>query len=680
MMLISVKLLLIAAMGLYMAAGFVSLLLIRQQKLCNIISNLICIAASLSGAGASIIELIFERERVDWEIFRSDIPFFAFEIKFDHLSAFFVLSLSVLVLAVSIYSMGYIAHYIGKRNVGLFYFLYSAFILSMLLVITSGNAIFFLIAWEAMSLLSYFLVVYESEHPENREAGTLYIIMTHVGTAFLWAGFMVMYSFTGSFDMFAGAEAIPGFARNIMFLLFLIGFGTKAGVIPFHVWLPYAHPAAPGNISALMSGIMIKTAIYGLLRFVFDYLTVEETWWGVTVLSVGIVSAVLGVSYTFMMTNLKKLLAYSSIENIGIIFIGLGAGFIASSQGNAALCALALTAALLHSFNHTLFKGGLFLGIGSVHFSTHTKNMEELGGLIKRMPVTAALVLGGALSISAIVPFNGFIGEWLTLQSLFAGIASGDTAINILSILAVAAMGMVGAMAAASFVKLFGISFLGLPRSEQALQAKEVPVSMSAGAGLLTGLCLLLGLFPMTILSLLDQVVAGMAGVSLFKEMEGGLFLAYYPLKLSHGSISPLAALIALLAFILLTLAILRILGGKYHAKPYGTWDCGFVSLTPRMQYSAAAFSNPIEIAFKLLFRPSARTVTEGDGAYHPMSMEHIRTFEYIFEKHLYDPVFEILRTSSRRMKLMIQTGSIHNYLLYILLTVLALLLYNRFA
>jgi formate hydrogenlyase subunit 3/multisubunit Na+/H+ antiporter MnhD subunit len=233
-----------------------------------------------------------------------------------------------------------------------------------------------------MALISYFLVVFESEHVEKQKAGTLYIIMTHIGTSFLMIAFMMMYSYTNSFSMSADASAIPPAARNIMFILFLIGFGAKAGVIPMHIWLPHAHPAAPGNISSLMSGIMIKTAVYGLLRFVLVYLGVQDTWWGIVLMIVGIVSAVIGVAYAFVENNIKRLLAYSSIENIGIILIGMGVSFTAFSMGNDVTGALALCATLFHTFNHTLFKGGLFMGAGSVHFSTHTLNMEHLGGLI----------------------------------------------------------------------------------------------------------------------------------------------------------------------------------------------------------------------------------------------------------------------------------------------------------
>lgn len=665
---------------LYLLAASAALVFIKQPKCCNIIANIICIIAAIFGIVAALMKILVEpMQTIKLCIFHSMLPFISAEMKIDNLSAFFVLSLSILVACVSIYSIGYISHYIGKRNVGLFNFLYAAFILSMFFVMTSGNAVFFLLTWEAMSLLSYFLVIFESEYEENQAAGTLYIIMTHVGTAFLMIAFMIMFSYTKSFDMFGSSAAIPIQAKNIMFILFLIGFGTKAGVIPFHIWLPYAHPAAPSNVSALMSGIMIKTAIYGILRFILTYLGVQSTWWGGLIIILGIFSSTLGVAYAFVAGNIKKLLAYSSIENIGIIFIGLGVGLTATAQGHLTVSTLAITAALIHSFNHTLFKGSMFLGAGSIHYATGTKNMEELGGLIKKMPITALFVLGGALSISSIVPFNGFIGEWLTYQSLFANILPGQATFNVLSIISVAALAMTGAMAAASFIKLFGISFLGLPRSEHALEAKEVPKVMSVGTGILVALCLFIGLFPLTILKVVDRVVFNLMGTSLFGKLQGGLLIAYYPLEISGNIISPLIILFISAVVILLTLLIIKKIGGKYSEGKYGTWDCGFEALNARMQYSATAFSNLIEIVFRSLFRPSRKIKVEGNSVFHPESIEYTSTFESIFEKHLYNPAIYVMQMLSRKMKFNIQTGSIHSYLLYIFVTVLVLMLYNTF-
>jgi hydrogenase-4 component B len=666
---------------LYLSAVFASLVFIKRHKLCNIVSNIICILAAVFGIIASLMHILSGKGKIVLETFKSAIPFITVNITIDKLSAFFVLALSVLVLSVSMYSIGYVSHYYGKRNVGLFNFLYSTFILSMILVMTAGNTVFFFIVWEAMSLISYFLVVFESEKEENQRAGTLYIIMTHVGTAFLLIAFMIMFSYTKSFDMFGSSAAIPVFAKNIMFVLFLIGFGTKAGVIPVHIWLPYAHPAASSNVSALMSGIMIKTAIYGMIRFMLVYLNIQQTWWGILILGIGVISAVLGVAYALMEHNIKRLLAFHSIENIGIILIGLGVSFIAFAQKNEPLGALALMASLFHTFNHTLFKGGLFLGAGSIQYSTHTMDIEELGGLIKKMPVTALLMLSFSLAISAIVPFNGFASEWLTYQSLFANIQPGQAGINIASILSVAALGLSGALAVACFVKLFGISFLGIPRSKHASHAKEVPLTMNIGMGILAMLCLAAGIFPMLFIKVIDNVIMSMGTKSIMENLQGGLLIAYYPLSVSGNSISPIEVLTIIISVILGSLFVIRIIGGKYAERKYGTWDGGYEALNSRMQYSATGFSKPLRIVLKILYRPGREIeVEEGASPYFPTSIKYKVSTEPIFEKYLYVPILNITKKFSRRIKFSVQTGNVHRYLLYIFLAVLALMLYNRLA
>ncbi|WP_088228340.1 proton-conducting transporter membrane subunit [Desulfosporosinus sp. FKB] len=642
--------------------------------------NAFCIVASGLGGAAAVAKILFAVNPLELINLSSAIPFISLEMNLDNLSAFFVLALSVLVFSVSIYSIGYLSHYNGKRNIGLFNLLYTMFILAMIGVLTSANTVCFYIFWEAMSLFSYFLVVFEAEKEENTKAGTVYIVMTHIATALLLIGFVIIYSYTKSFALNANTMAIPGIVKNIVFVLFLIGFGTKAGVIPLHIWLPHAHPAAPSNVSALMSGIMIKTAIYGLVRFVLCYLGIQNTWWGIVILILGVLSAVLGVAYALMEHNIKRLLAFHSVENIGIILIGLGVSFIAFAQHHQIVGGLALTAALLHTFNHTLFKGGLFLGAGAIQYAAHTKNIEDLGGLIKTMPLTALFVLCFSLAISAIVPFNGFVSEWLTYQSLFANILPEHIGLNFLAVLAVAALALTGALAAACFVKLFGISFLGLPRSEQAAKAQDVPATMTLGMGILAALCLGIGLFPLTMIKLLDKVVFSVGGGSIYGQLQGGFMLAYYPLTISVNSISPLAFILALGAIILLALIVIRIVGGKYIERRYGTWDCGFEALNSRMQYSATGFSKPIKIVFRALFRPVRKTIVEGDSMYHPESIMYSTTVTSIFEDYLYEPLYRALLRFSKRTKFRVQTGSIHNYLLYIFALVLLLMLYNRFA
>lgn len=667
----------LVAILLYLLAAAASLILMKQHKLCNVLSNIICMVAALSGAVASIIKIFAGITQTNIPVLQSVIPLISMDIKIDNLSAFFVLCLSVLVFCVSLYSIGYNSHYYGKRNVGVFNFLYSTFVLSMLFVMIAGNAIFFYIAWEVMALISYFLVIFESEHEENQRAGKLYVIMTHLGTAFLLIGFMIMFSYTKSFDIFGSSAAIPEAAKNLMFICFLIGFGTKAGIVPLHIWLPYAHPAAPSNVSALMSGIMIKTAIYGMIRFMLYYLQIQDTWWGIVILCIGVISAVLGVAYALMEHNIKKLLAFSSVENIGIILIGLGVSFIAFAQNNEFLGGLALIAALLHTFNHTLFKGGLFLGAGSIQYATHTKDIDKLGGLIKKMPITALMILCFSLAISAIVPFNGFVSEWLTYQSLFLNIGSGQPGLNILLILSIAGLGLAGALAAACFVKLFGISFLGLSRSDHALKAKEVPASMNIGMGILAGLCLISGLFPALFIKVVNKVIIDVAGMP--GNPQVGFSEGYASLVVSGNSISPIEIVIALVVVILAALLIIRLIGGKYIERKYGTWDCGFEAINSRMQYTATGFSKPLRIVFSILYRPGRKfEIEEGVSDYFPTSIKYKVWTVPIFEKYFYDPVLRLVRKFSTKTIYLVQTGSVHAYLVYIFIAVLALMLYNR--
>ncbi len=352
------------------------------------------------------------------------LPFGDLSLHLDSLSAFFLLVISIVGTFVSLYSPGYASSAAGSEKTGLLAFLYNLFLLSMAGVVIAGDAVLFLILWEVMSLTTFFLIVFEKESTASRRAGFLYVIMTHAGTAFLLVMFLLLFVSTGSFSFSAlhGAGAgIPDPTKSIIFLCALIGFGTKAGLIPLHIWLPEAHPAAPSNVSALMSGVMIKTGIYGMVRVFFGFLGPGAEWWGILVLVLAVTSSVLGVLYALMEHDLKRLLAFHSIENIGIILMGIGAAMLFSASGNKVLASLALLAGLYHVLNHAIFKALLFMGAGAVVNATGTRNMEKLGGLVRRLPVTAGLFLVGSLAISALPPLNGFVSEWLTFQALLQG-------------------------------------------------------------------------------------------------------------------------------------------------------------------------------------------------------------------------------------------------------------------
>ena len=391
-------------------------------------------------------------------------------------------------------------------------FFYNIFLAGMVMVVSAHNALFFLIVWEVMSLASYFLVIFENKEENNIKAGSLYFIMTHIGTVFIILAFLLLYRATGSLDFGVinnNIGAVSPLVRNIVFILALVGFGTKAGIIPLHIWLPSAHPAAPSHVSALMSGVMIKTGIYMLIRLFVDIMPGAPLWWGVVILLLGASSSILGVMYALTEHDIKRLLAYHSIENIGIILLGFGSFLIFWSLGMMPLAVLGLVAALFHTLNHAIFKSLLFMGTGSVINATHTRNMEEYGGLIKYMPQTAFFFLIGSMAISALPPFNGFFSEWMTFQSLFHGIVN----VSVFSgrwafVLAAGALALTGGLAAMCFVKVFGATFLARPRSEEIHHVKESGVSLRIGMAVLAALALAVGFLAGPVTSLLSGIVS----------------------------------------------------------------------------------------------------------------------------------------------------------------------------
>src|SRR3972149_5210154 len=560
-------------------------------------------AAFTAAAIASVFGIIFSFSVVMGETFNLTLltsSFLNFGFLVDKLSAFFILVISVAVLAVSIYSIGYVKEYFGKKNIGYLGFLYNIFILSMVLVVSANNAVMFLIVWELMSVVSYFLVVYEHEKPETRRAGFIYIVMTHIGTGFILLSFLILANSSGSFNFESmnGASLSP-LLKDLVFILALIGFGAKAGIVPLHIWLPYAHPAAPSNISALMSGVMIKTAIFMLIRIFFDFLGAGVSWWGFVVLGVGVISALAGIMYAVVEPDIKRMLAFSSIENMGIILIGLGASMIFLAAGSPGLSAIAAIAALYHLLNHSVFKGLLFMGAGSILFSTHTKNIEELGGIIKKMPLSSILFFIGILSISALPPFSGFVSEWLTFQSLLLSFSMDDTFIRIALSISAAALALTGALAAFCFLKTFGIGFLALPRSEHAEHAKEVNNPMLFGMGIFALLSIMLGILPFYILpelGLIAQTFTG--GISFSYDFPGTIAIP------SGISLSMPVLLILMLILLLIPFIMLFIYKTK-RAPLYETWGCGQPVSCARNEYTGTAFSKPVQMWLANFYKPA---------------------------------------------------------------------------
>jgi len=610
----------------------------------------------------------------------SNIPYLSFALRLDPLAAFFVLTISLVGLAASIYALGYMAEFAGRLSLAAIGSLLNGFLLSMTLVVLADNGFFFLILWEMMSLFSYALVVTEYERPGVREAGLFYLIMTHVGTAFIILTFLILFQETGSFS-FEGFrhpdQRLPEGLRSLAFFTALIGFGAKAGIIPLHVWLPYAHPAAPSHVSALMSGVMIKTAVYALIRVYFDFLGGQfPWWWGFTILVVGSVSALLGVMYALMEHDLKSLLAFHSVENIGIILLGIGAGMIFHTYGLHELAALGLLAGLYHTINHAAFKALLFMGAGSILFATHTRNIEEYGGLLRRMPWTGACFLIGAWSIAALPPTNGFVSEWLVFQTLFLSFQLPTLLLKLMLPIAAAMLALTGALALACFAKAFGMSFLAQPRSTHARHAKEVPLSMRIGMGLLAGACILLGLAPMLVVPLLDRIIGSLTGTAIGAKVLAldGWVVAPVTVEFSSISMPVLAAL--LVGSGALGLLLARMIGKPLHKRYYKTWGCG-LNLTPRMEYTATGFVQPIKRVFGTIYQPTVKLEAEflEQSKYFIKHQRFEFHIEPLFEKYLYKPVVAFLLVMAGRLRI-IQAGDLHLYLAYIFVTLVLLLLW----
>lgn len=659
--------------AIYLIGAISALIFNKKNRLCTD-------ASFLCASIASILGIIFSFSVLSGNTFNyvsqgSTLLSYGFYV--DKLSAFFILIISITGFAVSVYSTGYVTEYFGKKNIGYLGFLYNIFILSMVLVVSANNAVMFLIVWELMSIISYLLVMYEHEEKETRKAGFIYIVMTHIGTGFIILSFLILASSTGSFNFenfHAGGSTLPPYLKDLAFIFALIGFGTKAGIVPLHIWLPYAHPAAPSNVSALMSGVMIKTAIFMLIRVFFDFLGAGVAWWGIILLIIASISALLGVMYALMEHDMKRLLAYHSVENVGIILIGVGVSMIFMASGHPDLAAFGLIAGLYHTINHAVFKSLLFMGAGSIVYSTHTRNIEEYGGLIKKMPWTALFFLIGAISISALPPFNGFVSEWLTFQAQLLSINLSDNITKILVLFSGAGLALTSALAAACFVKAFGVSFLALPRSSHAEHSKEVPVSMLIGMFLLSSMCIVLGVMPFYFIKIIDSISAPLAGVSIISRMNFGYSIA----TVSSSTPATISTIwIAILVFVVLPLPIIMyLLLSRTPTAKYETWGCGQPVSTGRNEYTATAFSKPIRMWFGGIFRPHREIqTTYSDSPFFKEKVIFESDIEPVFEKYLYNPVTWVVVTLSRFMRI-IQTGYIQTYLLYILITLVIALIY----
>ena len=592
------------------------------------------------------------------------LPLGGLALAMDRLGGFFVAVVAGTALPVSIYAIDYDRG--ARRGLGA----YLTFLVAMAVVPLAANTVTFLVAWELMALSSWLLVAREAG---AGRAAWVYGVMTHAGFACVLAGMLLLGAWTGSLsfaDWRAAAPALDPTSRGVVFALLAVGFAAKAGVIPLHVWLPLAHPAAPSHVSALMSGVMVKIGIYGLVRAGLDWLGDGPVWWGTAILGAGIVSALVGVLYALVDRDLKRVLAFSTIENVGIVLIGLGSGMVFRAAGVPDLAALAVVAALYHVANHAAFKALLFLGAGSVVHGTGTRNREALGGLVKRMPWTAATFLLASVAIAGLPPLNGFVSEWLTFQALLQNLRVARPELNLLFALGIAALALTVGLAAAAFVRAFGITFLAMPRTDAAEHAHEAPRLMRAGMVSLGVACVALAVGPTLLVPVLMAVAPSTAPAPLAVGAWGTVRVAS-----GFATLSMPAIALGLALAVVAPLALLRALGARRGRRMYETWGCGRMRQTARMEYTATAFASPFARVFDFFYRP-VRTL-EIDA--HPESRFFVSRMAYdsrprsIFDDWLYGPVVGAIHratTSGRAL----QSGRPNVYLAYILAALVFLL------
>lgn len=661
----------VVMLGVYCCGSLTVFVSAREPKVANWIAHGFSLVGGICGVVVAL-SLLWQKSTFSislWSIGNG----LDFSLRLDSLSAFFLLVISLLAAVVSIYATGYVSEYYHKKNVSLLGGGLNLFLLSMVMVVSVDNAFAFLVAWELMSIVSFGLVMFEHERQDVRIAGYIYVVMTHVATLFITLAFLSLFLFTGTFafsDFKVIAGVIPEWLRNTLFVMLLIGFGTKAGIVPLHIWLPRAHPAAPSHISALMSAVMIKTAVYGLLRISFDVFGGGPAWWGLLVLSAGMISAVLGIVYGLADNDMKRFLAYSSAENMGIIFMGIGAALLFQSFALPLLATLALSAALYHVLNHAAFKGLLFMGAGAVLFATHTRNINELGGLIRKMPVTAVMFLIGGLSMAALPPLNGFVSEWAVFQSLFqlSLVAPGFGA-KLLGAAGVAALGLAGVFAAGGIVKHFGTAFLALPRSEKAEHAVEVPLQMQAGMGLLAVGCVGLGIFPGFVLRLLEDICAQFFHTQL--PLTSLFSLPF--VDSSAAVVIPGVTWIALAAILGLTFFIVRQWLGRSQVTIDETWNCG-TRIDSSMEYTGTSFSNPVLVILQRLVGTRREVDSHRHYSYYPRRISHSVDTSYSVEDLLYRPMVGVTVKLANKIRV-VQNGNLQSYLAYVVVAlVLALL------
>jgi formate hydrogenlyase subunit 3/multisubunit Na+/H+ antiporter MnhD subunit len=596
------------------------------------------------------------------------LPLTGVTVVLNPLGALFVIAISVVALASTFYWLGYASHGLATRSAS------SAlplFVTSMLLVPFAGSVATFLVLWEMMALTSLVLVLTDQSRREAaRSAAQWYAVMTHAGAAAILLALVLLSAHSGGqtfADIELHARHLSGVVRGTIFVIALLGFGSKAGAVPLHVWLPKAHAEAPGPASALMSGAMVNLGIYGILLVGNELLGGGPIWWWLLVCALGIVSALYGALYAATSSDLKRLLAYSTTDHMGLVLIALGASGLFAASGHPTTATVAMVAALLLMVNHSVFKGALFLAAGAVQVATGTRDLDRLGGLMRRMPVTGGVFLVGALSVAALPPFNGFVGEWLLLQGLLHGLPTSNTSVVISVSAAVAALALTGGLTVAAFVKATGIGFLGRPRSAEATDAHEVALTMRLGAGVLAALCLVLGLIPMLVLPAIERAAASAGRVNATSATRGWISLHLLGLR---GVLAPSLLAGGLAGAALVVIVVRRIAHRRKKAwpaiNPVEPWGSGRRVQTARMQYTATSFAEPLQRVFDDVIRPSRDLDVSHlvESRYYIERIAYRTSNDDVIERQFYRPFIAGVRWWGQRAR-WFQNGSVHRYLAY---------------
>jgi hydrogenase-4 component B len=653
---------LLMALG-WLAAGAAAIAAPGSQRVARVLYPV----GALIGLGLAAIALRALFEPPSARLLPLGLPDLPFHARMDALSAFFLLVLGSVSAAISAFACGYMRTSTGSPP-GLQCLCYHVFLASMALVLMADDAYFFMVAWETMALSSFFLVTSDHRHAEIQRAGYLYILIAHLGAISILLCFGALQGGSGdyTFDTMRLHEQTPAWA-SVGFLLAVAGFGAKAGIVPLHVWLPEAHPAAPSPVSALMSAVMLKTAVYGMLRVTLDLIGSPLWWWGVIVLVLGLIGAVFGIMFAAIQTDMKRLLAYSSIENIGFILTGFGLALIFQGFGMGALAALALTASLYHCLNHAFFKSLLFLSTGSVLHATSERSLGRLGGLIHRMPWVAWCALLGSIAIAGLPPLNGFVSEWLLLQAFLFSPGLPHAYLNMLVPVAAAAIALAAALSGYVMVKFFGVVFLGQPREAKLSEAHDAGPWERAGLVWLAAGCVLLGLAPATVIQMIDPITQRFTGHGMASLAQGWLFLA--PIEPQRASYSPILFFIGAAAMIAIAWLSVRLFyhGRMRRSRP---WACGFPDVDARMQDNAEGFGQPVRHIFQPVFRVHVEAPSPFDARPRYRETAEDRLWYWI-----YLPVARAVERITSLVTLL-QRGRISVYLMYSFGTLLILLFF----